>query len=86
MVETGQINLKLSRELLEVAYRYVKNFGYRNIQELVAESVREKVFEKNDYDESFSDKEIDLVDSLIELSLKKGDLVSEEELKKALKV
>ncbi len=84
MAETEQINLKLSKELLEAAQRYAKNFGYRNVQELVAESMREKVFEKNEYDESFSDKEIELVDSLIELSLKKGDLASEEELKKAL--
>ena|SRR3989338_8963861 len=84
MAETEQINLKLSRELLEAAQSYAKNFGYRNVQELAAESMREKVFEKNEFDESFSDKDIELVDSLIELSLKKGNLVSEEELKKAL--
>ena len=69
---------------MEAAQSYAKNFGYRNVQELAAESMREKVFEKNEFDESFSDKEIELVDSLIELSLKKGNLVSEEELKKAL--
>ena len=84
MIETEQINLKLSKELLEAAQRYVRNFGYRNVQELAAESMREKIFEKNEYDESFSDKEIELVDSLVELSIKKGDLVSEEELKKVL--
>ena len=84
MIETEQINLKLSKELLEAAQRYVRNFGYRNVQELAAESMREKIFEKNEYDESFSDKEIELVDSLVELSIKKGDLVSEEELKKFL--
>ena len=38
----------------------------------------------NSFDKRFSDKEIELLDSLIELSLKKGDLVSEEELKRAL--
>ena len=46
--------------------------------------MREKIFEKNEYDEGFSDKEIELVDSLIEMSVKSGKLVSEEELKKAL--
>jgi len=86
MIETEQINLKISKELLEAAQRYARNFGYRNIQELAAESMREKIFEKNEYDETFSDKEIELVDSLIGLSLKKGDLVSEEELRKALNV
>ena len=47
MAETEQINLKLSRELLEAAQSYAKNFGYRNVQELAAESIREKVFLKN---------------------------------------
>ncbi|MBS3081847.1 hypothetical protein J4416_02840 [Candidatus Pacearchaeota archaeon] len=84
MAETEQINLKLSKGLLEAAQRYAINFGYRNVQELVAESMREKIFEKNEYDEGFSDKEIELVDSLIEMSVKSGKLVSEEELKKAL--
>lgn len=86
MIGTEQINLKLSKELLDAAQSYVKNFGYRNVQELAAESMREKIFEKNEYDESFSDNEIDLIDSLIDLSIKNGDLVSEEELKKSLKV
>lgn len=86
MAETEQINLKISLELLDAAKRYAKNFGYRNVQELVAESMREKIFENNEYDNSFSDNEIELIDSLIELSVKKGDLASEDELKKALNV
>ncbi len=84
MSETEQINLKISKELLEAAQKYVKNFGYRNVQELAAESIREKVFENNEFDENFSNKEIELIDSLIELSVKKGDLISEEKLKKLL--
>jgi hypothetical protein len=83
-MKTKQINLKLSKDLLEVAERYAKNFGYRNVQELAAESMREKVFERNEFDETFSDKEVELIDSLISLSIKKGNLVSEEELNKTL--
>jgi hypothetical protein len=83
-METRQINLKLSENLLQAAERYAREFGYRNVQELVAESMREKIFEKNEFDESFNDKEIELIDSLIELSLKKKDFVSEEELNKVL--
>lgn len=79
-----QINLKLPETLFKVAQGYVDNFGFRNIQELAAEAIREKVFEKNEYDENFSTKEIELIDDLISLSTKKGDIVSEEELNKLL--
>ena len=44
-MEVKQINLKLPENLVEAAESYVKNFGFRNIQELVAESMREKIFE-----------------------------------------
>ena len=43
-----------------------------------------RVINKDTRDENFSDKEVELVDSLIELSVKKGNLVSEEELNKVL--
>jgi len=79
-----QINLKLSENLLEAAQRYVENFGYRNLQELATESMREKIFEKNEFDETFSKEEIELIDGLISLSIKKKDLVSEEEINKIL--
>ena len=52
-----QINLKLPENLFDAAERYAERFGFRNLQELAAESMREKIFEKNAYDENFS-KEI----------------------------
>ena len=79
-MEAKQINLKLSKNLFEAAKIHIKRFGYKNIQELASESIREKIFEIKEYDESFSDKEIELIDSLIELSIKKGNIVSEREL------
>jgi hypothetical protein len=79
-----QINLKLPENLFSAAQRYVENFGFRNIQDLAAESIREKIFEKNEYDENFSKEEIELIDKLISLSVKKKDIVSEEELNKVL--
>ncbi len=39
-----------------------------------------KIFEKNQFDEGFTNKEIELVDKLISVSTKKGNLVSEDEL------
>lgn len=79
-----QINLKLPESLAKAAERYVENFGFRNIQELAAESMREKIFEKNDYDENFSKEEVQLIDELISLSVKKGAVTSEEDLNRAL--
>lgn len=80
-----QINLKLPESLFKAAKRYVDNFGFRNIQDLAAEAMREKIFEKNEYDESFNEKEIRLIDELIETTLKKKDFGTEEELMKLLK-
>ncbi|MFH1545606.1 MAG: hypothetical protein ABIE23_06005 [archaeon] len=81
---TKQINLKMSSNLYNAAESFAENYGYRNLQELVNESVREKIFEKSDFDESFSEKEIELIDSLIEKSIKKKKFVDEEKLMKAL--
>jgi len=81
----NQINLKLPDSLIDAATSYVKHYGYRNIQELATVAIREKVFDKNEYDETFSDEEIELIDELIATSLKHGDVHSEEEYRKLLK-
>ena len=82
---TRQINLKLPENLVKAAESYVKNFGFRNIQELATESMREKIFEKNEFDETFTKEEIELIDSLIEHSVKSKKIISEGELMKVLK-
>ena len=79
-----QINLKLPDNLFRAAKSYAENHGFRNIQELVAQSIREKVIEKNVFDETFSEREIELVDNLIEKSITKGKIRSEKELMKVL--
>ena len=53
-MDIQQINLKLPKNLIEAAENYVKNFGFRNIQELAAASMREKIFKT----ESLSEKEL----------------------------
>ncbi|MBI2451994.1 hypothetical protein HYV50_02865 [Candidatus Pacearchaeota archaeon] len=83
-METEQINLKLPKNLLKAVEDYARNYGYRNVQELAAESLREKVFENNEFDESFTEKEIELIDSLIELSIKKKAIILEDEINKTL--
>ncbi len=83
-MKTKQINLKISENLLKAAENYVKNFGFKNFQELAAESIREKIFEKNEYDENFTDKETELIDSLTEKIIKNKDFIKEEEMNKLL--
>jgi hypothetical protein len=83
-MKTKQINLKLPINLLEAAENYAKNFGFRNVQEVATESMREKIFERNEFDESFNEKEIDLIDSFVGTILKKKDFGTEEELNKIL--
>lgn len=79
-----QINLRLSEGLKKAAEKYARIHKYKNLQELATEAVREKVMEK-DYDESFTEKEIDLIDRIIDVSIKKNKLVSKKELFKALR-
>ena len=84
-MKTKQINLKLPENLVKAAEDYARHHGFRNIQELASESMREKIFEKNLYDDTFTDKEIELIDQLIELSISKKRLGTEKDLMKALK-
>ena len=80
---TKQVNLTLPQNLLEKAEHYAKEYGFRNIQDLATEALREKVFE-DEYDESFTEKEIELIDKLLSVSISKGKIKSEKELMKAL--
>jgi len=81
---TKQLNLKMSSNLYNSAESFAESYGYRNVQELALESLREKIFEKSDFDESFSEKEIELIDKIIEKSIKKKQFVDEKEIMKAL--
>ena len=79
-----QINLKLPENLFVVAERYVENYGFRNIQELAAEAIREKIFERSEFDESFSREEIDYIEKSLSKAIKKNKFISEEEMNKVL--
>lgn len=82
---TKQINLKISDNLYASAQSFAESYGYKNVQELAADSLREKIFEKSDFDESFSEKEIELIDRIIEKTVKSGKLVDAKEYFKAFK-
>ncbi len=79
-----QINLKMPKKLYSAAKRFGEAYGYRNMQELIYDSVREKVFERSEYDESFTDEEIELIDKILEKSTRKNKLIGENELRAAL--
>ncbi len=82
-METKQVNLTVPKTLLEKAGIYAQQHGFRNVQELAAEALREKVFEAG-YDDSFTGKEVELIEKLIEASISKGKIKSEQELMRAL--
>lgn len=79
-----QLNLKLPEKLFNTAEKYMKHNGFQNMQELIRESLREKVIDNSKFDESFTDKEIEYIDKIIAAAVKKGKFVSEEELNKVL--
>jgi hypothetical protein len=84
-MKTKQINLKLPVRMIKEAKKYVEIYGYRSLQELAAEALREKIFEREEFDETFTEEEISLIDELIEKSIRKKKIKSEEDLEKALK-
>lgn len=77
-----QINLTLPESLRKKAEEYAEEYGFKNIQELATSALREKVFD--DYDESFTTKEVEMVETLLAKSLKSGKMVSEAQLMEKL--
>ena len=76
-----QINLRMPEDLLSTARDYAVKHGFGNVQDLIKESLREKVFEEP----KLTREEIKLVTKLIEASRAKNLYGTEEELFKKLK-
>ncbi|RLI98824.1 MAG: hypothetical protein DRP00_01060 [Candidatus Aenigmatarchaeota archaeon] len=79
-----QINLRLPERLIKEAKKYAEIYGYRSLQELAAEALREKIFEREEFDETFTEREIELIEELLEKSIEKRKIRTEKELKEAL--
>ena len=79
-----QINIRLPPKLQSATEQYVDNYGYRNIQEFILEAIRDKIFRDNKYDETFSDKEIDLIEKLLAVSIEKGKIKDRNDIAMAL--
>ena len=76
-----QINLRMPDELLEQSREYAQKHGFGNVQELIKESLREKLFEKP----MITKEELLLVKKLAEVTKKKNLFGTEEELFRKLK-
>ena len=75
-----QVNVRFSEDLLGAAATYAKKKGFGNIQELIRETLREKLFE-----DKLSKKELQLVKQLLLISKKKNLFGTEKELFRKLK-
>ncbi|HJH30051.1 MAG TPA: hypothetical protein C5S51_10250 [Methanosarcinaceae archaeon] len=81
-----QINIRLPSKLQSATEQYVDSYGYRNIQEFILEAIRDKLFRDNKYDETFSGKEIDLIEKLLSVSIEKGKLKDRNDIIKPIQV
>ncbi len=79
-----QINVRLPVKLLLAAEQYVENYGYRNMQELILEAIRDKIFREKKYDETFSEREVELIEKLLTMSIEKGKIKNNQAILKAL--
>ena len=76
-----QINVRLPEKLLLAASSYAEEYGFGNVQELIKESLRERLFES----EKLSKEEFIMVQSLAKVSAERNLYGTEEELFKKLK-
>ncbi len=74
-IMNDQINLRLPENLLLTAKKYAEAHGYSTIQELIKESLREKIFRQD-----VSKKELSLIKALIRVSDEKILYGSEDNL------
>ncbi|RZB33133.1 MAG: hypothetical protein AEth_00052 [Candidatus Argoarchaeum ethanivorans] len=85
MASTGaQINIRLPARSQSATKQYVENYGYRNIREFILEAIWYKIFRDNKYDETYSIKEIDLIEKLLSASIEKGKIKDQSDVIKAL--
>lgn len=84
----SQINLRLPNELKKTAERFAKRHGYKSIQDLAKEALREKLYEKESLKETFDIMtNRKLVENIRESmkDVRKGRLISERELQRRWK-
>lgn len=76
-----QVNVRLSKKIIEDAKKYSKKKGFSNIQEFIKEAIREKLYD----DTSVTKDEINYIKRIIEKSEKNNLYKTEKELFDMLK-
>ncbi|MBI4159526.1 hypothetical protein HY500_04705 [Candidatus Woesearchaeota archaeon] len=76
-----QINLRLPEKMLVSAQAYAKKYGFGTVQDLIKETMREKLFTE----QAISKEELILVKRLVEAIESKNLYGTEEELFRKLK-
>lgn len=81
MTETTQINVRLPEKLLNSAGKYAERHGFSNVQELIKDTLREKLFEEP----LVTAEEINLIKKLAEASEKNGLFKTENDIFRKLR-
>ena len=78
---TTQINIRMTDQMVTSASEYAQKHGFSNVQELIKESLREKLFEEP----MITREELLLVKKLAQVTQEKNLWGTEEELFRKLK-
>ena len=54
------------------------------MQELILEAIRDKIFREKKYDETLSEREVELIEKLLTMSIEKGKIENNQAILKAL--
>ena len=82
LATTTQVNIRMTEQMVTSASEYAKRHGFGNVQELIKESLREKLFEEP----MITPEELMLVKKLVaQLTQEKHLWSTEEQLCKKLK-
>ena len=76
MTETTQINVRMEDNFLDKAKNYAKKHGFGNVQELIKEALRERLFSET----LITKEELMLVKKLAQVTEEKNLWGTEEEL------
>lgn len=77
-METSQISLTVPTNLLAAARKYISKFNFRSVQELIIQTLRERV------SPDYTQENIKHLEKLLELSIKTESFKTREDLMKAL--
>lgn len=82
-MESKQVNISIPKRLYEETTNYAKEFGYKNIQEVILESLRNKVIFDTENSEENLELNPEYIKKILSLDMKK-DFLNEKDSKNIL--